>query len=77
MRIISPRKTLHSETRGKVIEPAKGACPCGHEVVLAKTSNSCEGCAAEYTMTGQLIPDRDVWSNTSSEVSRAYEESWQ
>jgi hypothetical protein len=49
--------------------PAIGICEkCGHLITLElPIANSCDGCDAEYTMSGQRLAPREQWGEETGE----------
>lgn len=46
---------------------AVGLCGCGEEVYLTGFTNTCDGCNADYNMSGQLLADRSQWGEETNE----------
>lgn len=42
-------------------------CDCGEIVHLSGFTNTCDGCDADYNMSGQLLAPRDQWGEETGE----------
>ena len=50
------------------LEPARGRCGCGQQVVLDNAwVNACETCGKEYDGDGVELADRSLWSEETGE----------
>lgn len=55
------------EYTSRRIEPAVGLCnDCGHEVVLAHFTNTCE-CGSDFNSSGQQLAPREFWGEETGE----------
>lgn len=50
-----------------VVEDAEGRCDCGTVVVLGGFTNTCDGCGADYNMSGQRLAGREFWGEETQE----------
>jgi hypothetical protein len=58
-------KRRHEDYQGS---PAEGKCErCGRVVELYGFTNTCEGCGADYNMSGQLLAPREQWGEETGE----------
>lgn len=48
-------------------EPAVLECDCGAHVDLDGFTNMCEGCGADYNMSGQRLAPRECWGEETGE----------
>ena len=47
--------------------PASGRCHCGKYVELARFTNTCDGCGADYNGSGQELAPREQWGEETGE----------
>lgn len=53
----------------QVTEDAEGCCDCcGTTVVLGSFTNTCDGCGADYNMSGQRLASREQWGYETGET---------
>lgn len=53
--------------KSRYMDPAIGVCDCGAEVILDSFTNTCDGCEADYNMSGQMLADRRFWGEETGE----------
>lgn len=48
-------------------EPRIGLCSCGCEIELERFTNTCDGCQADYSSSGELLAPREQWGEETGE----------
>lgn len=46
---------------------AQRQCDCGEVVHLERFTNTCQGCGADYNMSGQILAPREQWGEETGE----------
>lgn len=63
--------TFHGidEHHWSYVQPAVGECiECKHPVDLDGFTNTCDGCGADYSMSGQQLAPREQWGEETGEA---------
>ncbi len=57
----------YTRSDGREVTRKRIRCHCGAQVVCARFTNTCDGCGADYNMSGQLLASREQWGIETGE----------